>query len=92
MSGSSDTIDQLCQTFGTSNLAFPQNEHTPALFSELTLLSNIPLDVCGKLSTPKEPITSRRGRKSAARVTMPKAPVNKDGCLVAWKNNVRRPR
>ena len=71
--------------------AFPNNNHVPSLTTELFCVLLISFHVT-KYFRPPIVLIRRRPNESRAVMLMPKAAVDKNNCLVFWKDYVRAAR
>ena len=76
------------QQFQPAALTFPDNEHTPPLPPERSLIANISLTVSIQFGCPELATACGTSRISTARMLMPEAPMNKDDFLMPWKNQI----
>jgi hypothetical protein len=74
------------------DFALPDDDQLPTSFPKPFLRRTITQDILVKLALPKVDPAFGRVRKFAAKMTMPKATVNKDRRFMLSKNNVGIPR
>jgi hypothetical protein len=71
-----------------TQVAFPHNDHFPSEASQLSANSSIALDVLVEFLAPESGVIGRSRGKTAARMPMPEAAMNKHGSLVTGKGEV----
>ena len=88
--GGHESLDFPFQSLPLPDLAFPQDQHGPALFLQRSKITLITATVIQDLRAPIAPIGFRL-RGKLARMTVPKAAVHEDDLVMLGENDIRFP-